>query len=943
MEKLKISRKYGNIYEQAHDVLSTNDLYTEADWQYSAETGDLDAYINLLSDSKNIADINKFKTEYSWELLNPKTRLIALNNELNPTYDIIKADRYIKDSNGNYIIGNDGKYKTEKYDIAQYDYVKSLINEQAAQREREIQLELEKEQKDSLNGFAKFMNSVNAFIGNIVSGTVTQFENMALYGSAAIYSTYRKIDEGKDFTDSFVEFLNAAANSPDELWAENIANDLAEFERKYSYIRDIDGEYSNGGKIFAGIGTTIGQMLPTIFVPFPVTGKVSSILAQVYRTVGLYSGFTASDIVSTSQYFTQRGLSVPTGQIMASSHLKSAFQVMVEYGLEGISKWITKGKFAGTTFDKIFKGKNIGTGTGVGRLVYNVFEEGVEEVMQDLSDAGISKIFEGWFNDNFGVLTEKGGPNEITFQGIADTFMIASLTSLVTSGAEIFKQQRRIMGVKKDTEGNPILDRKGNIKYEKLSKFKTWNYNITLDAFVKAADDIINMGKTSKYGQGDSKEAKAYKEAFTQMYGAYRTLASYYNEVGEERFEQATKYLQSIQSYIDSKVYDKNYLTEEANHIINELRSLNLNVDASIAEALTKAQIAEMKEVIKRDNNIKEKIKNEKMAKAIKEVIEGDEQIQAVAIVEHGTEVVSDGDVVIAPEKLVKYGDGNSIFQNIVEQELVTKVTSKEFLKHKNFKLLLNNIKEAYRIVYNNKVDDDVVMRELLFGTNNAFFEYVLYGINNASLTGTEDMHELLVALMTISENYNKTNTHGIIYKTTLDKIIENMKTSFFNYYSMFGMNDQLANIFTREERNKIQRNLWATNLIKRITEYKFDELKPHEQEAITKAINNANISEKVKTKLINNFNSSIADRRQKAAQTLTDIYKSRFTSLYDGVNYMLPISIGARAFNYFLRSSNLYIKDIINPSENIIKQIEEEYEVYNDYNKINFFNVKFL
>jgi hypothetical protein len=946
-KRVQITSNYLNSYEKMHETLKLNPVYTEAEWEYAAKTGDLTAYVKLLSDSNKIQDINKFKEEYSWELLNPKSRLIALNNEINPNTNIIKANRYIKDINGNYIVGNDGKYQTEEYEVSQHDYIKGLINEQAKQREQEIQLELEKEQKESLNGFAKFMNSANAFVGNIVSGAVTQFENIGRYAAGTIYATYRML-ESKDsnkplrWDDSFVEFLNATEGM-EELIGPDLANDLAEFERKYSYIREVDGSYTNGGKIFAGIGTTIGQMLPTVFTPIPVNGKISGVLSQIYRTTGMYMGFTASDIVSTSQYFTQRGLSVPSGQILAASHIKSMFQVMVEYGLEGISSWLTKGKFSGTTFDKIFKGRSTGTGTGLGRLAYNVFEEGIEEVMQDLSDAHVDKIFEHWFNDNFGVLTEEGAPNEITFQGLADTFMIAALTSLVTSGGEILKQQRRVMGVKKDKEGNVVLDKKGLPKVEKLSKFQSWNYNISLEAFVNACNDIVAMGKQSNYGQGDSKEAKAYKKAFTQMYGAYRALASYYNEVGEERFAQAGKYLQSIQNYIDSGIFDKRYLTEEAKHITKELRDLHLKVDEDITKAMLKAQIADLKEVVKKDDNIKEKVKNEKLAKVIEDIIEGDENYKAVALVGHGTKVVANDEVAIVPEKLAEYGDGKSIFQNIVEEELVTKLIGKNFIEYKNFKTLFNNIKDAYSIVKGTRADDATIMRELLFGTNNAFFDYVLYGINNAYLTGTEDMHNFLMSLIEISEKYNKTNTHGVVYKATLDNIIKNMKASFFNYYSMFGINENLANLFTKEERLQLQRNLWSTNLIQRLTSTEFVKLKEHEQTAITNAINNASISEQSKKQLLQNLQSSIAARRQKVAEALTDIYRSRFTSLYNGVNYMLPIGIGARTFNYFLRANNLYIKDILNPNEKMIKQIEEDYGVYNENNKINFFNEFFL
>lgn len=161
--------------------------------------------------------------------------------------------------------------------------------------------------------------------------------------------------------------------------------------------------------------------------------------------------------------------------------MKQAFQMGVEHSLDKLINVFSKGRLGTTLGDKLFKGRkgpeitSIGTQIGevgleatkkeLGKLgathiIFDALHEGLEEVLQDLSDYGIDRIFANWTNDNFQMLYSKNGPTAITAEGLATTFVTAMFTSLVGSHASLLLQGR----VEFDKD---LVNREGQIVYDK--------------------------------------------------------------------------------------------------------------------------------------------------------------------------------------------------------------------------------------------------------------------------------------------------------------------------------------------------------------------------------------------------------------------------------------------------------------------------------------------
>ena len=157
---LKLEPKLGNSYKQLYKTLQTNPLFDQAAWEQSAREGRLPEYSYLLQNTDKIADIDKFKDTYHYDFADATNKIAALNNEIFPDMTVEKHPRYLQDEQGNYLKDDKGKYLTEDYEISNYDYYKNAIIENNIQREQDFKLKQEKEAKDSMNGFVKFIRGL---------------------------------------------------------------------------------------------------------------------------------------------------------------------------------------------------------------------------------------------------------------------------------------------------------------------------------------------------------------------------------------------------------------------------------------------------------------------------------------------------------------------------------------------------------------------------------------------------------------------------------------------------------------------------------------------------------------------------------------------------------------------------------------------------------------
>ena len=180
MSTLKLTPSYLNSYEAAHKILSNNPWFQESDWLSMARSGELDQYITVLANTDKITDKDKFYNDYNYAYADSQTRVAALYNELLADRNNVDEPRkrLALDSSGNVILDAKGKPTYESFKASDYDYYKSIIKNRNDEHYQEYLIEQEKERKNSMNGFVKFLGDTFSIGTELVYGLANQVDNL---------------------------------------------------------------------------------------------------------------------------------------------------------------------------------------------------------------------------------------------------------------------------------------------------------------------------------------------------------------------------------------------------------------------------------------------------------------------------------------------------------------------------------------------------------------------------------------------------------------------------------------------------------------------------------------------------------------------------------------------------------------------------------------------
>ena len=798
---------YLNSYGQRQRDLRTNPLYDESAWRYASTQGELQQYSYLLEGAKDTVDADKLYNDYNLKFATPENKIAALNNEYFKDTTIEKRTRYKTNEDG--VILRDaatGKPIEEEYEISNYDYYKNAIIEANNAEQERYNLELEREAKASMSGFAKFMASIGGIGLDLVSGFVNGVENTAKAAAGLFYAGFRAFSKDEyihqNFGDAYVQFLNATIgeDTSDKLFGYELTNWLEEFESKYTYLRDIDGTYTNWGKYLGSAATSIGEMLPSMLIPGFGGGKVGKIATEAVKSGFFYAGATARNIKETYQYLSQfEGVTVSSAKIIGNAVIKST----IEYGIERLMGAI----FGTSAMDQlIFKrgGAKIATGkllpNAIGRLFTDVVSEGLEESTQDLSSWLIDKGFQMLIDEDFGLLTKSDGTSAISFQSLMDAFLIGAISSFGTSSVSILSTKRqRTPSVDKD--GKVVKDENGNIVYKKLSKLSSWEMGINLQSFMNTYNNIIELGKENNYYSGDSKAAAKYKKEFAKLYGSYRILASIYGEIGTERFETANKLLTAITSYIDQGMFNTKFLTEEADYVCNEISNLTtMYTRDQIKKKLMDAGIAKINKVIDRPTDI-ETLRQELIADGwqagtvdnVIKLFEKDGKLKRLVATEHGKKIVPLEEAIVASTGYLT-SEGKTTFENICEQNLIDYIVEGHYVGFD-----LKQILELYKKYSNNKdADINLAVAEMLY--NKDFLNELLFQ-NDAQI------YKFVSSLKNIVQSHKNNTDFKMFdrksiaeYNNKLNTIYNNLVNQMYTYCLVSPNVDIYVDLFSKEQ-----------------------------------------------------------------------------------------------------------------------------------------------
>lgn len=936
MSTLKLTPSYLNSYEAAHKILSNNPWFQESDWLSMARSGELDQYITVLANTDKITDKDKFYNDYNYAYADSQTRVAALYNELladRSNVDTVRK-RLALDSSGNVILDAKGKPTYEDYKASDYDYYKSVIKNRNDEHYQEYLIEQEKERKNSMNGFVKFLGDTASIGTELVYGLANQVDNL-MNGIAAIGDGITAYFKGENVEDAIVD-----TNASDTWrWFEQLGVQdwIVDFERRYTNVRDLDGNYSNTGKYLGGICSTLGQMLPSM-VGGKVVGsaaqkagaaaKTVNTLSQISSTLIFYQGITAGNIRDMYKQFAAEKASVPSGAILANASIKSALQWAVEIGLAKIS--------GGSTIDNVVFGRSIRTSAGSTlaksagkRLLSDFVTEGLEEVFQDTSDWLVDKAFSVLINENFGKVTE------ISYQSLMDSFIIGGLASFAGSALNIVTTKKVATGqVKTNKKGDTKLDKKGNVKAEKLGKLASWEYGLDMQSFMKNYVELQEQAKgfLKRYDK-DSNEAKKYAAAITEMYAAYRMLSSVYGEIGETRFKNANQVLSEITNLVNNGKFTNDSAYNIGQELMNSLTDLRKNSLEKTLVALEKAKITQLADVIERDSDLTQLDIDEDTKKSIQQLFDGDDNVKKVILTKDGANIAVVDDSLFVPINYAKNADGSTLYETVAEQTLVKAISEGKFKGD-----VLNLVLETFKKVTGR---NDASMEEAIYNLvfNDSFFNIMLS-------TANKDMYSLLSSLISIEDSVVSNKLRDKIYKKKIATVVESMTQSLYNYCINQPYADYRLDVFTKTQIDKIAATRWCRNLYARVidnTSYKH--LTDNDWNVLNNRVNSLPVSQQQKDKILTALKSSNKDTRASAMNKIALVYKGIFTTNYDGTVYMPDTNVANRTFNSWLQSIGLTIETLTSPEidENTKKTISELYGAFTTENLIKFRQSQFM
>lgn len=936
MSTLKLTPSYLNSYEAAHKILSNNPWFQESDWLSMARSGELDQYITVLANTDKITDKDKFYSDYNYAYADSQTRVAALYNELladRSNVDTVRK-RLALDSSGNVILDAKGKPTYEDYKASDYDYYKSVIKNRNDEHYQEYLIEQEKERKNSMNGFVKFLGDTASIGMELAYGLANQVDNLT-NSIAAIGDGITAYFKGENAEDAIVN-----TNASDTWrWFEQLGVQdwIVDFERRYTNVRDLDGNYSNTGKYLGGICSTLGQMLPSM-VGGKVVGsaaqkagaaaKTVNTLSQISSTLIFYQGITAGNIRDMYKQFAAEKASVPSGAILANASIKSALQWAVEIGLAKIS--------GGSTIDNVVFGRSIRTSAGSTlaksagkRLLSDFVTEGLEEVFQDTSDWLVDKAFSVLINENFGKVTE------ISYQSLMDSFIIGGLASFAGSALNIVTTKKVATGqVKTNKKGDTKLDKKGNVKAEKLGKLASWEYGLDMQSFMKNYVELQEQAKgfLKRYDK-DSTEAKKYAAAITEMYAAYRMLSSVYGEIGETRFKNANQVLSEITNLVNNGKFTNDSAYNIGQELMNSLTDLRKNSLEKTLVALEKAKITQLADVIERDSDLTQLNIDEDTKKSIQQLFDGDDNVKKVILTKDGANIAVVDDSLFVPINYAKNADGSTLYETVAEQTLVEAISKGKFKGD-----VLNLVLETFKKVTGR---NDASMEEALYNLvfNDSFFNIMLS-------TANKDMYSLLSSLISIEDNVVSNKLRDKIYKKKIATVVESMTQSLYDYCINQPYADYRLDVFTKTQIDKIAATRWCRNLYARVidnTSYKH--LTDNDWNVLNNRVNSLPVSQQQKDKILTALKSSNKDTRASAMNKIALVYKGIFTTNYDGTVYMPDTNVANRTFNSWLQSIGLTIETLtsLEIDENTKKTISELYGAFTTENLIKFRQSQFM
>ena len=957
---VRVRANFLNPYDELEFNYGGNPLFDKADFdelRYNRSSKDMDTYLNLISQYDKL-NIDSLKNDYFFDDMPLDNKLLKMSMDLGyidntdkKSYDIVVG----YNSRGEEIL--------EKQDLTEYEYYNKLLNEWVSYKQERKLLEEKQSNKALKSGWEIWWNSVGATIGELVIGGYDVVENMVNFADATIDTIAQLVNPAKDNKNNWTEAMAKFREqmSDDETLphlyeiADELHKELIEWERDNTYYVDIDGNYTDIGKIFGGVAYSIGQQLPAM--------AITALGGGALGNIGFYTSIFESklqdrfrdDVIANNP-------SISTEFIIG----EALFETYVEYQVE---KWLG-GAFGGTAQDLARGISGVGKfSTGISRLLADALQEGTEEVLQDTLSWLVSQAA-GIIHDDY--------RSDITFQQLWDAFVGGAVASLVTGGfAEIrrtyndYKNSKSLVSLDANYYALGNISEKGETKAQKeyrRGKLRATKAALELSKLEENANTVTKSNKRllgtkdtffGKIGHGISSIIKGFNNAVDgidvttkegqkavallnkQFYIGMKAIFSTYGEFGAERMVAAEKLLSELDAYSNKKKLTAQDRREYAVKSSNIATKISKNI-TTLYKDKKKINVAKMLSDEDKDANITEEDidrissymempdeeveklgdDEQKVAKKVKELeLVFDHYVTLWGI----DKIVEKDGIIFAKEEAVKNLPAKEIIKSAAENTLI------EAYKTSIPKAILEHFVQKYNEyngpLYEGEDLETVVITHLLYDVN--FYNYLLNRADIASFNVLKSLDNTLQKI--IDANNNMTMRKEYI------EAVKRVKSTMGPALILYCINNPYVNLDNVTVLNKaqieyIQNKLASHKLVTDvINNYNGDGKLQEKINILKNKINSLPITKSMKEELSNMLDNE--DTREEAIEQINDELKGYWFGKYDDKTYPKDQTPNNARLTAFLQNYGITLDDIRQGnSYNLPEDAKNSIDVRNKY-----------
>lgn len=724
--------------------------------------------------------------------------------------------------------------------------------------------EVIEEQKKNMAWWKKALATIGSAASSVVGGASQFVQDIWNLGEGLI-NMFTNFSNDDDWGDRFLyAFQNDDYNEPFAVIADRFnavsydlmhdytsgVNAVAAYEAGYRDMElseilgpyglvgkenSVGVSYTNWGKIWHGLWDSIGYMLPSILLSGGVSSalgkagistvapKLTAAATKLAGTGTFYAGIFSGNVSETLDYASMNGISykdLNSGNVIGNAALKAVGQLVVEEALGKLIGFGTSARLRGQINAAKTGAIAIGDKSGKAfiswakRALKDAGREGLEEVLQDMSDSFINFIYgetgsEAKLRDFY-----KGQAKEtFTVKNLAQSFFLGGLTSIIIGSFNTLThvpQSKRALGT--DFDG----------KAYRLGVFQTINFNEALKT-MNEWNNILNDPKANK----EAKQLAALKMSLTM-----NSLGEVMRSFGET---DAYKANQALLAYAESenrkekiKAMSPHYAQDLFEAFAKEYTWAELQRDTlkkttlkekiilaldKVKNKLQKKNVTKIDNIITPDtkinkaNEIDKSITSEIMSPEISENanrILASTKAEAVVAVD-GNVVTKSGDILIVGTELLESMDNAKILSAEAYDQVVEEVRLK--LTGAQRKMIL---KEYNKIVgVEGNIEDAITA--LLF--DKQFYTKILL------LSGERGYHTDAIEMLATIDGLVKAKAASNLragaidmnaYNTLMYKVYNNMRDGLVTYATQFANLDlgAISNaVLPIEIKNQIRKN----------------------------------------------------------------------------------------------------------------------------------------